>query len=322
MPLTHAKSPLPPTPRLGPVVVIGGANIDILGTMGGPVVAHDSNPGRIDESPGGVGRNIAENLARLGVDTQLITALGSGSHGHYLATECVEDGIGTEASLIVEDLPGSRYLAICDSHGNLEIALSDMRALDRLTPSVLAQRRTVIDGAALVVADCNLPADSLRWLADNVAAPLLLDPVSVTKASRAAGILEKLAALKLNILEAGALLGRSIDADCEEEVAAAAAELLAAGVGRVFITLGMRGVYAADASGHLSLPAPTTVVINVTGAGDAFSAGVVYATLADMSLPATAAFGSAMAALALESGRTVSRAVNLETALIRSEELL
>jgi len=322
MPLTHAKSPLPPTPRIGPVVVVGGANIDILGTTSGSLVAHDSNPGRIDESPGGVGRNIAENLARLGVDTQLITALGSGSHGRYLAVECAEDGIGTVASLLVEDLPGSRYLAICDSDGNLEIALSDMRALDRLTPRVLAERGAMIAGAALVVADCNLPVDSLRWLGDNVTVPLLLDPVSVAKAPRAAGILEKLTALKLNVLEAGALLGRSIDADCGEEVAAAAAELLAAGVGRVFITLGWRGVFAADASGHLSFPAPETVVANVTGAGDAFSAGVVYATLADMSLSATAAFGSAMAALALESRRTVSRAVNLETALTRSEELL
>jgi len=322
MPLTHVKSSLRPSPRIGPVVVVGGANIDILGITNATMVTHDSNPGRIDESPGGVARNIAENLARLGVETQLITALGSDSHGRYLAAECTEDGIITDASLVVDDLPGSRYLAICDSRGSLEVALSDMRALDRLTPEVLAERGTVIVGAALVVADCNLPVASLRWLGDNVTVPLLLDPVSVAKAPRASEILDKLAALKLNVLEAGALLGRSVDADSGDEVAAAAVELLAAGVGRVFITLGPRGVHAADASGHLNLPAPEAMVANVTGAGDAFSAGVVYATLADMSLSETAAFGSAMAALALESGRTVSRAVNLETVLTRSEELL
>lgn len=304
------------------VVVVGGANVDILGIVHGAVVAHDSNPGHVGESPGGVGRNIAENLARLGVPTQLITALGSGIHGRYLAAECADDGIGTDAALVVDDLPGSRYLAICDSHGNLEIALSDMRALDRLTPSVLAERAGLFAGAALVVADCNLPVASLHWLADNVTAPLLLDPVSVAKAPRATGILERLYALKLNAGEAGALLGRDVDANSDADVQAAATELLARGVGRVFVTLGQRGVHAADRTGHRRVPAPHAAVVNVTGAGDAFSAGVVYATLADMDLSATAALGSAMAALALESERTVSRAVNRETLLARYEELL
>ena len=320
--MIQPDSPALSHPRFGRVVVIGGANVDILGVALDQIVTGDSNPGRIDESPGGVGRNIAENLVRLGVETQLITALGSDRHGRYLADECAADGIGIGASLLVDDLPGSRYLAICDQHGALEIALSDMRALDRLTPEVLAERGEPIASAALVVADCNLPVASLHWLADNVAAPLMLDPVSAAKATRAADILGRLAALKLTALEAGALLRRAVDEESDADVEAAAAELLSRGARRVFVTLGERGVHAADDHGHVRLPALSAAVTNVTGAGDAFSAGVAYATLGGMDLARTAAFGSAMAALALESARTVSRAVSLETVLMRFEELL
>lgn len=320
VPRSDPHAPLTPPANL--VVVVGGANVDILGIARDGIVAHDSNPGRIGESPGGVGRNIAENLARLGVPTQLITALGADHHGRYLAEECAADGVGTGASLVVDDLPGSRYVAICDRNGDLETALSDMRALDRLTPEVLAARTELICSAALVVADCNLPVASLEWLAATVEAPLLLDPVSATKAARATGILARLDVLKLNVLEAGVLVGRAVDGRSDADVEAAADELLALGVGRVFVTCGERGVHAADATGHLRVPAPRATIANVTGAGDAFSAGVAYAVLTGMDLRRGAAFGSAMSAMAIESERTVSRAVNTQAVLTRSEELL
>ena len=57
--------------------VVGAANIDIGGFPLGRLSLRDSNPGRITLSAGGVGRNIACNLARLGVETRLIAALGT-----------------------------------------------------------------------------------------------------------------------------------------------------------------------------------------------------------------------------------------------------
>ena len=295
----------------GRVVVVGGANLDVLGFSAGPFMPHDSNPGRIEDSPGGVGRNIAENLARLGVETHLITAFGSDVNGRKLAAECTADGILTEASLTVEHVPGSRYLAILDERGDLSAAVSDMRALDSLTPAVLADQRALLSSADLVVADTNLPAESLVWLARECSAPLLLDPVSATKALRAADALEGVHTLKLNSLEAGALLGREVDGHRDSDVARAASELLGLGVGRVFITLGRLGVFARDADNSVRLDAAPLRVVNATGAGDAFTAGVACATLGGMALAESAAFGSAMAAVALASARTVSKSVSL-----------
>ncbi len=57
-------------------LVIGGANIDFVGIPDNKLIWHDKNPGKIKMSLGGVGRNIAENLAKLGVHTKLLALVG------------------------------------------------------------------------------------------------------------------------------------------------------------------------------------------------------------------------------------------------------
>jgi pseudouridine kinase len=310
------------TPPPGRIVVVGGANLDVFGFSDARFIPQDSNPGRIEESPGGVARNIAENLARLGIETHLITAFGSDASGLHLAEECRRDGILADTSLSVEHVPGSRYLAVLDEDGNLASAVSDMRALDALTPAVLADRTELLGSADLIVADTNLPQESLRWLARESSAKLLLDPVSASKASRAEGALSHVHTLKLNALEAGVILGRKVDPTIESEVTRAGVDLLALGVQRVFVTLGPLGVLAQDARATVRLDAPLVRIANATGAGDAFTAGVAFGTLQGMTLLECAAVGSAMAAAALASTRTVSESIDLSAIRSAMKEIL
>ena len=119
------------------IVVFGGANTDIAGASDAALVQRDSNPGRVTVSCGGVGRNVAENLAKLGCDTALVTAFGGDHNARELRGCCEASGIDVSASITCDDLPGSVYLAILDDAGDMALALSDMRALDRLTPDAL-----------------------------------------------------------------------------------------------------------------------------------------------------------------------------------------
>jgi pseudouridine kinase len=48
------------------ILVIGGSNIDYLAKSSHPLIMEDSNIGSLKTAFGGVGRNIVENLARLG----------------------------------------------------------------------------------------------------------------------------------------------------------------------------------------------------------------------------------------------------------------
>lgn len=302
------------------VVVVGGANTDIVGHPFKRLMKHDSNPGYVKISSGGVARNVAENLSSLDLDVELLTALGGDHNAAELAARCRRAGIGLDHSLVAQELPGSLYLAILDDGGEMALAMNDMRALDRLTPAALEERREAFVGAELVVVDTNLAADSLIWLAAQVDVPLVLDTVSAAKAVRARGMVDRLAALKCNALEAAELLDRDVPDTARERIAMVRA-LLDVGIERVFLTAGRDGTYFAgpDGSGHV--PAPRVGVANDTGAGDAFTAGVAAALLEGMDVHGCAAFGTVMAGLALASEHTVSDRITRSGVRAAMEEI-
>lgn len=301
-----------PDSRIARVVVVGGANTDIVGRSVARLVDHDSNPGHVRISSGGVARNIAENLARMGVAVELVTALGGDHNASALARDCMDVGIGVSHAFIASELPGSLYLAVLDETGEMAVAMNDMRALDRLTPEALAAREAVFSSADVVVVDANPSADALEWVAAHAGAPLVLDPVSAAKAGRARGIVGRLAALKCNALEAGALLGDD-EPQGPDELAHAARRLVEMGARRVFLTAGPGGTHFASAEeGDGFVPAPHTIIANATGAGDAFTAGVAAGLAEGMAVAECAALGTVLAGLALASERTVSIDVSRE----------
>jgi len=147
------------------VVVVGGMNIDIQGKSYLPYRAKDSNPGSFDLVPGGVGRNIAENLVRLGVRVELVSALGDDDFSHSLEDSCASIGIGLSGSLRLKRSPASLYLCLLDSDGSLVGAVCSMDSIDALLPERLAERAPLLDSADLILVDANVPEASIAWLA-------------------------------------------------------------------------------------------------------------------------------------------------------------
>ena len=119
------------------IAVVGGVNIDIGGRSDAPLVAGDSNPGRIRSSLGGVGRNIAHNLALLGAKVKLITALGADDGAKRIEASCADLGIDLTDSLYVPDGATSTYLFLADSNGDMALAMNDMAIYEHLTPAFL-----------------------------------------------------------------------------------------------------------------------------------------------------------------------------------------
>ena len=288
--------------------VVGGVNVDIGGRADGALVDGDSNPGRVSVSLGGVGRNIAHNLALLGADVRLLTAFGQDAHGRNISASCTELGIDASHALQVADLPTSTYLYIAQSSGEMALALSDMQVCSRITPAYLQSQQQVLNNARVVVADTNIPAESLLYLAENCDAPLFCDPVSTVKAEKLRPILGKIHTLKPNRLEAELLSGVAIHS--REDAAKAAQVLLDKGVQRVFLSMGAEGVFAATAEDRLLLPNLPGQMINTTGCGDAFMAALVWAWLEDLDLRQTVLSGLAAGAIAMESAETINPALS------------
>ena len=76
------------------IAVVGGVNIDIGGRSDAPLVAGDSNPGRIRSSLGGVGRNIAHNLCLLGEQVSMVTVLGQDGFAQSVREIAAAIGLG------------------------------------------------------------------------------------------------------------------------------------------------------------------------------------------------------------------------------------
>lgn len=292
------------------VVVAGGVNIDIVGRSSRQLIPGDSNPGHIQSSLGGVGRNIAHNMSLLGMKVCLLTALGGDRYAEEIAKSCEALGIDITKALRVSEEATSTYLCIEGPDGETALAVSDMSICERISPEYLSGQLPVFNGAGAVVADGNLPQETILFLAEHCKAPVFADPVSVTKAEKLRPILGSIHTIKPNRLEAECLSGVKITD--EASMRRATEKLHAAGVKRVFLSLGREGVFASDGEIELRLPCVPAEIHNTSGAGDAFMAALVWAWMEGMDFKDSTQAALSAAAIAAESFETVSPYMSAE----------
>jgi pseudouridine kinase len=295
----------------GQVIVVGGANTDFKCQARAPMVLRTSNPGRVTATVGGVGCNIARNLARLGVPTALFTIVGQDEFGERILREARATGVDVSMTLMSAK-PTGTYVALLDRDGELTAAISAMDAMDELTPQRIAGRATALAQARMVVADCNLEETALMQLAEVCAGaniPLAIDAVSTRKAERLRPLLKArlpIHLLALNRDEAAILAGGKLQTDAD--LRRAAGVLHGMRVNHVLIGLSDRGTYASSSneqSGTRVPPFPA-LLADVTGGGDAALAGAIYALLHQQALAEAARWGQAAAALTVSVPETVS----------------
>ena len=289
----------------GYAVVIGAANIDIGGTPYKPLIPGDSNPGVISMSYGGVGRNIAHNLALLGVDVELVTATGDDALGREMLLKCEKTGMDTSLSVVVPDASSSIYLFINDEQGEMELALSHVDIVRNITPEYIDSISDVINSAAAVMADCNLTQETILRLKEICKVPIYMDTVSVSHADKIKGNLEGIDTLKPNLLEAEYLTDMMIENeyDCLE----AARALIDQGVRRVFISVGPHGMLAADKDRAIMVDRYPADVKCTTGAGDSAMAAIIWHSLkkGDNSLAGAAKAANAAASATISVDPTI-----------------
>ena len=260
------------------VVVVGGANVDVYGRPANPLELQDSNPGTVTVSPGGVGRNVAENLARLGAEVRLISAVGSDYNGRLLLEHGRAAGVDMQHVLVSDKKPTSTYMSVLDHSGDMHVAINDMAVIGELDEAALESHAAMLSQAALVIAETNITDSALAWLCDAISkAPLFIDTVSTVKAQRIKPHLASVHTLKCNQAEAESLSGCSTRTKSERS--RLAGWFHSKGVERLFVTLGRRGVFYSvpEAQGIEKPQAAGQQARNTGGAGDAFLAGLAIA---------------------------------------------
>ena len=342
MVITRIKEEVLSSPRLSNnrgrfsgVVVIGGANIDLRGRPVGEVLErHTSNPGKINVSSGGVGRNIAHNLALLNVPVTLLSAVGDDGEGIRILEETGKDGVMMEQMIISGEHPTGIYLAILDEKGEMEVAVSDMQILEEITVEYLRSKAYLIKESKIVVMDTNISEQSIDYVVDlcnQVKVPILVEPVSVEKAKKLRNVLDGSGKWHIDYMtpsedELESILEEEIGRHQDMSLVRAVEELKRRGVKKVIVTLGERGIYTAysevgkgqqnELQKGKFMSSYKGEVVDVTGAGDALVAGLVYGIYKGYPLKMAARFGLGAAALTISTKEAVRR--DLREGLLRS----
>jgi len=274
------------------ICVIGGANADIIATTLKPFVPNDSNPGTIRLVAGGVGRNIAHNLALLGNEVIFLSFFGGDTFGWFTADSCRKAKVDISLSDAAPVGTRSCFLSINNCDGEMIGGVSDMASADCITPEWIADKLKRVGPVDAFVAETNIPTESLAFLIDHCHAPLYVDAVSGAKAPKIAEAMKlstkkHIHTVKCNRME------NDILGDLE-------------GIGRRFVSLGAHGLDVIENQRVTHFPALPCEVVNTTGAGDALMAGLVYAgPMASIEVAATV--GLRCAKITAECPNTVNK---------------
>lgn len=257
------------------ICVVGGSNIDIYGRPFEKLKLNDSNPGTTGVVLGGVGRNIAVNLGKLGINVELITALGGDNYSSMLIDDFKDNNVTLNQSAIFKDSSTPTYLYIMDETGEMQYAIADMALNDNITIEFINDKMDIINNARACIIETNIPQDTIKYLVDNVKIPIYIDPVSEKKSEKIKDCLDGIYAIKANKIEAGYLA--SVDINNDEDIKLASKKLIDMGIKNVFISLGDKGLHYRNKNEYGFISPHNVEVVNTTGAGDSLLAGITFA---------------------------------------------
>lgn len=316
-------------------LVIGAMNMDVQAVAGQVPIARDSTPGSVTSCAGGVGRNIAEGLARLGIHTTLVTVVADDDAGRQLLSHCEAAGIKSTVVVSIDGYNTPSYVSILADDGGLLYAVNDMQMMERLKIEEIPQLAQLIGDSDMCVIDSNLPDRFIQQLAPKVRKiPFVADTVSVAKCHRIKAVLPSLSLLKVNLHEAQALVSSVAVTTAATSGSAESAKnnndtpvtrahvdqllekLLKLGPDAILLTLGRDGTLLATLVNGIvvtcSSAAPDVKVVSVNGAGDALMAGVLAAWLYGKDTDEQLRWGTMCAGLSLVTHKACAEQLSIQ----------
>ncbi len=309
------------------IVVIGGANIDITGIAKTTLEFSESNIGHLAFGAGGVGRNIADNFARLSaeqnIDTYLLSAIGTDLHGQLLKDESEKVGINLEHCLIL-DKPTASYLSIVDNNGEMRTAINDMAIIEQIDIQYLSSKKQFINNAELIILETNITEEAIDYICKNFThIPIFVDTVSGVKAAKIIDSLHLIHSITPNLNEAEIMSNITVknDADLDR----VATFFHRKGTKNLYITLGKAGIYISSLVDGVIVsdktPTLTGAIVNSNGGGDAFLAGLAFAFIQKMDDNEKINFSRTCAFLTVSSEHTINPELNFEWVKKHMEQL-
>jgi len=278
------------------IVVIGSSNVDLIMKMDQlPQKGETITDADFFQVYGGKGANQAVGAVRAGGNVAFVNCVGDDAYTPNMLENFKNDrldiryvfqqsGIASGHALVMIGGEGDNYLSVAPG------------ANYQLTPEMIDQAMPVIEEAAMIIMQYEIPAKTIQYvfeIAELKGIPVLWNfaPARVFDLSYVA----KTAYLVVNETEAAFLCAQPVETD--EEVESAALKLREMGAKLVIVTLGKRGALALSASEKVSIPAFKVDAVDTTSAGDVFCGSFAVAQIEGKSLTNSLLFASAASAL-------------------------
>ncbi|HII4508894.1 TPA: carbohydrate kinase family protein [Clostridium perfringens] len=301
------------------LLVFGASVVDVFGFSKASYRPYNSTPGHVKISFGGVCRNIAENMARVGVNTNFMSILGNDEHGKSIVEHSKKIGYHMDDSMVIEGGSTPTYLAILDENGEMVSAIADMKSIGAMNTDFIDSKREIFENAEYTVLDSDNP-EIMEYLLKNFKdkTNFILDPVSAEKASWVKHLIKDFHTIKPNRHEAEILAGFPItDTD---DLIKASNYFLGLGIKKVFISLDADGIFYNDGVSCGKIKATEVDAKNVTGAGDSFVAGLGYGYMNKMPIEDIVKFAMTMSNITISHEETIHPDMALDTVLAKLEK--
>ena len=285
-------------------LVFGVSVFDICGFTDNNYRSNDSNPGKVRTSFGGVCRNIAECMARVGVNTKFISVLGDDEAGLRMMDHSKVMNYDMSESLIVKGGSTPTYMAILDEQGEMVSAVVDMKIIDAFTTDFIDSKADIIKNSEYMILDSDRP-DIVEYIIKTFSGDtkFILDPVSAAKAELVKHLIKYFHTIKPNRYEAEIMCGFKIHND--EDLRKAGKYFKELGIENVFITLDEDGIYYNNGEREGKLKANDAKVVNVTGAGDSFVAGIASGYMNNVDIVDTVKYAISMSTITISTEETI-----------------
>lgn len=286
------------------ILVFGASVVDMFGFCKSNYRSCDSIPGRIKISFGGVSRNIAENMARVGVPTKFISIIGDDEIGRSMLTHSLKIGYDMRNSLILEGRSTPTYMAVLDEKGEMVSAVADLDSISAMTTDFIDSKAPMIENAKYTFLDADDP-EILEYLLTKFQGKtkFILDPISSTKAEKVKHLIKYFHTIKPNRVEAEVLSGIKINS--KEDLIKVGQFFLDLGVENIFISLDADGIFYMNKNEFGTLKSEGVSVVNVTGAGDSFVAGLGYGYINNLPIKEIVKFSMAMSIVTISHEETI-----------------
>lgn len=280
------------------IVVIGSSNVDLIMKM-------DHLPGKGEtvtdaeffQVYGGKGANQAVAAARAGGNVSFVNCVGEDAYTPQMVQNFINDGIDTRFVFHEKGVASGHALVMIGDSGNNYLSVAP-GANYRLSAEKVDMALPLIDEAAMIVMQYEIPAETIKYVIDlanrkNIPVMWNFAPARAFDSS----YISKINILVLNEVEAGFLADIQVENELDAEKAARI--LIEKGMEKVIITLGAKGAFAVTRSEKIQVPAFKVNAVDTTGAGDAFCGSFAVAVTEGKSLKEAMLFANAAAALSV-----------------------